>query len=136
MKSIKKRFRVQLSEVAEVAMELSLLAEDIVLMKSVQVLAGNVLQACQDLEHKAGQLHKLDFVEQIVGDDALLLLEEVVDKDLVSALEEMFAKAVGDANVPRINEFLQQMLDKFEKKLAVMNVRIQQLGELLNEGKF
>jgi hypothetical protein len=85
------------------------------------------------LEHKAGQLHKSDFVQQIIGDDALLLLEEVVDNDLVSALEEMFAKALRDENEPQINQLLQQLLDKVEKKLAVMNLHIQQLGELLNE---
>ena len=114
-------------------MQLLLLAEDVTLMKPIQVFAVNVLQACQALEYKAGQLHKSDFVQQIIGDDALLLLEEVVDNDLVSALEEMFAKALRDENEPQINQLLQQLLDKVEKKLAVMNLRIQQLGELLNE---
>jgi hypothetical protein len=133
MKSIKKLFRIRLSEVAEVAMQLLLLAEDVTLMKPIQVFAVNVLQACQALEHKADQLHKSDFVQQIIGDDALLLLEEVVDNDLVSALEEMFAKALRDENEPQINQLLQQLLDKVEKKLAVMNLHIQQLGELLNE---
>ena len=133
MKSIKKRFRIRLSEVVEAAMQLSLLTEGVALMKPFQVLADNVLRACQALEHKAGQLHKSDFVEQIIGDEALLLLEEVVDCDVVSALEEMFAKAEGDANMPQINELLQQLLEKLEKKLAVMTLRIQQLGELLNE---
>jgi hypothetical protein len=45
----------------------------------------------------------------------------------------MFAKALRDENEPQINQLLQQLLDKVEKKLAVMNLHIQQLGELLNE---
>jgi hypothetical protein len=133
MKSIKKRFRIQLSGVAEVAGELLRLSEGVDLMRPVAVLAEEVLQTCQSLDRKAENLHKLEFVEQMSGDDALLHLDEVVDNDLISSLEEQFAKVLGEAPAPPIETLLQQILDKLEKKLAIMSQRIQQLGGLLNE---
>ncbi|PPD30928.1 MAG: hypothetical protein CTY19_15275 [Methylomonas sp.] len=133
MKSIKKRFRIQLSGVAEVAGELLRLSEGVDLMRPVAVLAEEVLQTCQGLDRKAENLHKLEFVEQMSGDDALLHLDEVVDNDLISSLEEQFAKVLGEAPAPPIETLLQQILDKLEKKLAIMSQCIQQLGGLLNE---
>lgn len=133
MKSIKKRFRMQLAEVMAAAGALACVAEGIDLLLPADELAGEVLLACRVLEEKADGLHKSEFVAQIAGDEALLQLDEAVDYDLISYLEERFAKALEQAPVPQMDALLQQVLEKLENKQAVMNQRIQQLGSLLNE---
>lgn len=135
MKSIKKRFRMQLAEVMEMARELSCLSEGIDLLLPADELACEILQACQALEQKADGLHKSEFAEQIAGDEALLQLDEAVDCDLISCLEERFAKALEQASMPQLDGLLQQILEKLEKKQVIMNQRIQQLGSLLNESE-
>lgn len=135
MKSIKKRFRMQLAEVMAAAGELACVAEGIDLLLPADELAGEVLLACRALEEKADGLHKSEFVALIAGDEALLQLDEAVDNDLISCLEERFAKALGQTPAPQLDALLQQMLEKLENKQAVMNQRIQQLGSLLNESE-
>lgn len=133
MKSIKKRFKMALAEVAKVADELQLLAADVTLLESVRELASTVLRACKDLELRAKQLHKVGFAEQMVGDEALLLLDEIVDSDVMSVLEQRFSAAIGGMGEGQVFEMMRQLLEKLEKKLALLNESIQQLGGLLNQ---
>lgn len=122
-----------LAKVGEAANDLLLLAAEVAILEPVQEYADSVLQACEVLEQHARQLHKADFAERIVENEALLRLDELVDNDLISIVEERFAAALGETTDGQVVEMLRQLLERLEKKLALLNENIQQLGGLLNE---
>lgn len=132
MKSVKKRFKIALSEVEDAANDLLLIAADVVLLESVQELATSALRACKDLELRAKRLHKAGFAEQIVKDEALLLLDDIVDNDVMSVVEQRFSAAL-EGREGQALDMMRQLLEKLEKKLAFLNDGIQRLGGLLNE---
>lgn len=123
-----------LIEVEQAASDLMLLSTDISMFEAVRVLAADVLRVCEVLKQRASQLHKTDFSEQIIGEEALLELDEIVDRDVISAVEQCFSNAWPDAD-NQIGELLRQLLQKLEKHYAVLNQRIQQLGGLLGDDR-
>lgn len=133
MKSVKKRFRTTLARLEDIAVELRLLAEDVVILAPVRELAESVLGACEVLQREARQLHKADFVEWMLDNEVLYRLDELADGDLISLLEERFALALGESADGQVAEILRQLLEKLEKKLVLLHENIQQLGGLLNE---
>lgn len=133
MKSIKKRFRAALAEVERAANDLLLISADVTLLGDVQELAGSVLEACGQLESRAAQLRKVDFVECMREEPVLRVLDEFVDSDVLSVVEERLSLVVVDEVGGQAGELLRQLLDKLENRLALLNEAIQQLGGLLNE---
>lgn len=132
MKSVKKSFKIALSEVERTANDLQLLATDVTLLAPLHEFAENVLHACRELRGRAKQLPKAGFAERMAGDGALLSLDEMVDCDVMSMVELGFSAAVGEMGEGRVVEMMRQLLDKLEKKLATLNENIQQLAGLLN----
>ena len=132
MKSTKKRFKLLLASIEQSASDLMLLSTDITLLEDVRVMADKALRACRSLRRRAGELRKKDFVEQILLEDALLQLDELVDQDLISKIEERFSLALPGPDSSPLVGILHQLLDKLEKHCADMNESIQQLGALLN----
>lgn len=133
MKSVKKRFKMALAEVEKVADELQLLTADVTLLESVRELASNVLRACKRMERRVKRVHKVGFAEQMLEDEALLLLDEIVDSDVISVLEQRFSAALGESGEGQVLDMMRQLLEKLEKKLALLNESIQRLGGLLNQ---
>lgn len=132
MKSVKKSFKLALSEVEAAANDLRLLAADVTLLELIHGHAENVLGACRELRLQAKQLPKAGFAERLVEDGALLLLDEIADEDVMSALERDFSVAVGEMGEGPVFELLRQLLEKLEKMLVILHERIQRLGGLLN----
>ncbi|MCQ8129255.1 hypothetical protein [Methylomonas rivi] len=124
-----------LAKVVDAANDLLLLAAEVAILEPVQEYAGCVLQACEVLERQARQLPKAGFAGRIVGNAALLSLDELVDNDVISVVEERFALALGEVAEGGVAEMMRQLLEKLEKKLALLNENIQQLGGLLNEAE-
>ena len=122
-----------LAEVEKVADELQLLTADVTLLESVQELANDVLQACKRMERRVKQTHKVGFAEQMLEDEALLLLDEIVDGDVISVLEQRFSAALGESGEGQVFDMMRQLLEKLEKKLALLSESIQRLGGLLNQ---
>lgn len=133
MKSIKKRFKQLLAELADTANELALLSADLSLLQEIQEIARKVLAASQTLSLRAAQLNKAEFVDEIADCEALALLEELIDNDAVSTLEDVFFAELENHADSRIGEFLQQLLEKIDKRYTKILENIQQLSSLLEE---
>ncbi|AEG01710.1 hypothetical protein [Methylomonas methanica] len=133
MKSVKKRFKMALAEVEKVAGELQFLTANMTLLEPVQEIASSVLLACKRMGRRVKQVHKVDFAEQMLEDDALLRLEEIVDNDVISVLEQRFSAALGEMGEGQVLDMMRQLLEKLEKKLALLNESIQRLGGVLNQ---
>jgi len=133
MKSIKKRFKLLLAELTDAANELALLSADLSLLQEIREIAEKVLAASLTLSQETARLNKSEFAEEIAGCEALALLEELVDNDAVSTLEDVFFAELANHADSRIGEFLQQLLDKIDKRYAKILENIQQLSALLEE---
>ena len=133
MKSTKKRFKSILAEIKQTASDLMLLSADISMFEAMRTVADDALRACEALNLRLTQLSKKDFAWQIIEDEALHFLDEIVDRDAISIVEERISMAWTDADNPQIAELLQQLLQQLEKHYAIMNQRIQQLGALLGD---
>lgn len=133
MKSIKKRFKLLLTEIEQAASELALLGADLSLLSEVHQTAGKVSSACEALRLQISALKKTEFREGIADAEALFQLEEVVDSDAISALEDRFFAELDNHADSGIGEFLQQLLDKIDKRYTKMVENIQQLSALLED---
>lgn len=134
MKSVKKRFKMALAEVDKVAYELQLLTADIVLLEPIQAIVASVSRQCKNVERRVKQAHKVGFAEQMLQDDALLQLEELVDSDVMSVLEQRLSSALGGTGEAQMLDMTMQLLEKLEKKWVLLNESIQRLGGLLSQG--
>ena len=134
VKSVKKRFKSVLADVEQAASELRMLSAQLVLLEDVQQMADRVLHVCAVLRVRVASLHKVDFAEQMATDQNLVELDEVVDADLISLLEERLSSAcsVGQAE-GQLSEFVGQLLDKLEKCHAAMIENIQRLTALIGQ---
>ena len=134
MKSIKKHFKTKLSDIERAASDLMLLSVDISMLEAVQLLANKVLTACEVLRVRASELDKKHFVEQILQEEALSRLDELVDEDVISLVEQRFSAVSVNSEEGAAAELLRQLLDKLERRYVALADHIQQLGRLLNVG--
>ena len=133
MKSIKKRFKLFVSEIVESANQLAVISADLALLSEIQELAAKVLRANATLSLLGSALKKDDFVLGIADSQALAELEELIDIDAVSSLEERLFAALNNQDDQGVGEFLQQFLEKIDKSYTKMLTDIQQLTALLDE---
>lgn len=133
MKSIKKRFKSLLAEIEQLASELGLLCADLPLLSEMQQTAGKILHACEDLSSQVSELKKAAFRDGIAEAEALAELEEMVDSDAISGLEDRFFAELDNHADSGAGEFLQQLLEKIDKRYTKMVEHIQQLSALLDE---
>ena len=133
MKSIKKRFKQSLDAIEQSASELAVLSTDLELLSEIHQTAIQVSSACEALRSRVSELKKADFREGIADAEALSELDEIADTDAISALEDRFFAAQTNQADSGIGEFLQQLLDKIDKRYTKMLENIQQLSALLDE---
>ena len=132
MKSTKKRFKAQLAIVERMAEDLQWLAGEVALLDEVFQLASEVSRLAQILSDKAAECAKHDFAEHMRQEPAFARLESFVDVDLVSVVEERFAKASAGGGQESILALLAALLEKLERRYADLLLGIRQLSDLLN----
>ncbi len=132
MKSIKKRFKALLKDLQSAASGLTLITADVGLFSEINAIAEQVLRACEDLKLQTSQLDKTEFASGIVDAKALSALEEILDFDAISGLEERFFSVLGNDIDSRVGELLQQLLGKLEHRYAVMMESIRKIIALLD----
>lgn len=133
MKSIKKRFKQLLAEIDRSAQTLLVLSADLDLFSEIHQTGERIAEACAALSEQASNLKKVEFRDGIAGAEALSQLEEFVDTDAISALEDRLFAALENQAEDSIGEFLQQLLEKFDRHYSAMVENIQQLSALLDE---
>jgi hypothetical protein len=133
MKSIKKRFKLLLSDIVVSANQLAVISADLTLLSEIQQLAAKVLRADATLSLLISALKKDDFVIGVADSQALAELEEMIDVDAVSSLEERLFAALNNQDDHGVGEFLQQFLGKIDKTYTKMLTDIQLLTALLDQ---
>jgi hypothetical protein len=92
-----------------------------------------VISAEAALNLQIADLKKAEFRDGIADSEALSELEELIDNDTISTLEERFFSELDNHADSGIGEFLQQLLEKIDKTHAEMLINIQNLIALLDE---
>lgn len=133
MKSIKKRFKLILAEINLSATELYVVCVDLTLLKEMELVAINILAIEQRLRFEISDLKKDEFSDGMADSGSLAELDDMVDTDVISNLEERFFSELGNQSDSGLGEFLQQLLMKIDKLYTGILMNIQQLHGLLEE---
>ncbi|MGD0961309.1 MAG: hypothetical protein ABSB19_15990 [Methylomonas sp.] len=131
MKSVKKRFKLGLADIESSAAELALLCADLTLLEDMQNLAAEILAAVTSLKQACGEFNKQEFCEGIADSEAWQVLEDMIDADALSLLEERMFNGLGDHADSEAGIFLQQTLDKIGKRYTQIITTIQELSALI-----
>lgn len=130
MASIKKRGKHLLAEIQASADQLVFLTSDLSLLADIWELATNLQSTVTGLQTDLSGLKKNEFGPALANSEALAILEELADSDAISTLEHRLFAAQADQDQNAIGEFLQQMLEKIEKRYVRLLNSIQQLTAL------
>ena len=133
MNSSKKHFKQVLADIVVSANQLTILSADIGLLSEIHQLAAKVLRAESRLRLLVSALRKDDLVVGVSDSQAFAELEEMIDNDAISTLEERLFSALNNQEDHGVGEFLQQFLEKIDKNYTKMIGDIQQLTALLEE---
>ncbi|WKJ90955.1 hypothetical protein QZJ86_02185 [Methylomonas montana] len=133
MTSIKKRGKRLLTDIEESANQLALLSSDLSLLKEIYDLARGVQESIDGLNHELAGLKKAEFSTKLANSKTLADLEELVDNDAMSALEQRLFEAQPDMENSEVGLFLQQVLAKIETLYTPLLESIQQLTALPDE---
>lgn len=133
MKSLKKRGKRLLTDIKESAERIALISSDLDLLKDLHQMANEIAEHIDNLSRELSGLSKAEFAETLANAESLPALEEIVDIDAISLLEEKLFAAQADLENSEIGVFLQQLLEKVEKLHTPMLEAIQQLTALPEE---
>lgn len=129
MKVTKKRLKLALTAIDDEAQKLVLLAEGLSLLEPLHRVALQVLATSAELHAVLVDADKQTALDAVAACEAVSVLDQIVDDDVVSVLENLFF-ADGDGEMPA---FLQQLLDKLEKHVIALLDVIQQFNALLED---
>lgn len=116
MSRSKKQIKPLLNEIRTAATELHTMTQDLTMLAVINDMAREVLTAAQALTAATVSLRNAEALEIVADSDELSMLDEVVDNDAMSLLEEQFFAAIETLDEGPIGEFLNQVLEKVEKR--------------------
>jgi hypothetical protein len=127
MTSLKKQSKRLLSEIQESANQLALLTSDLTLLEDTHELAVSLKTNVETLNRQLAGLKKAEFNASLADSEILEILDELIDNDPISTLEQRLFAAQPDHESGEVGEFFQQLLDKVEKLYTPLLSSIQQL---------
>ncbi|AMK76326.1 MULTISPECIES: hypothetical protein [Methylomonas] len=127
MKSLKKQSKRLLSDIQESANQLALLTSNLTLLEDFNELALSLKTNIETLNRQLAGLKKTEYNAALADSEILEILDELIDNDPISALEQRLFAAQADQESGVVGEFFQQLLDKIEKLYTPLLSAIQQL---------
>ncbi|OQW75671.1 MAG: hypothetical protein BVN35_08485 [Proteobacteria bacterium ST_bin11] len=127
MASLKKQSKRLLSEIQESADQLALLTSNLSLLADTHELAVSLKTNIETLSRQLAGLKKSEFNASLADSEILEILDELIDNDPISALEQRLFAAQANQDSGEVGEFFQQLLDKIEKLYTPLLWSIQQL---------
>ncbi len=109
------------------------LSVDLSLLDGVSEMTLKVSQAVDEITaHCQGFLTEDELMDRIAGSGAIEILDEIVDIDAISELENSIFNALEDSQNPVINEFLSQLIEKTELRYTRFLEAIHALNALFD----
>jgi len=111
------------------------LTVDLDLLKAISSMTFHVDQAIKVLLEQSEGLTTIDFVKLLEDSEAIEILDEVVDTDAISELENLFFSAIDNMEDSIIGLFLTELIEKIEQHYTNLVESIHALNSRLNEYK-
>ena len=111
------------------------LTVDLDLLKAISSMTFHVDQAIKVLLEQSEGLTTIDFVKLLEESEAIEILDEVVDTDAISELENLFFSAIDNMEDSIIGLFLTELIEKIERHYTNLVESIHALNSRLNEYK-
>lgn len=127
MTSLKKQSKRLLGDIQKSANQLALLTSDLTLLEDTHEWARSLEKNIETLNQQLAGLKKAEFNATLADSEILEILDELIDSDPISALEQRLLAAQADQESGVVGEFFQQLLDKIEKLYTPLLSAIQQL---------
>ncbi|MDO9142135.1 MAG: hypothetical protein Q7U38_17580 [Methylobacter sp.] len=119
--TIKAKHQRCLHELKDAVNEFLLLTEDLALLKSAHETVQEIAQAVAAVQQLLRQnLVANKLVKAVSESEAAALLDEIVDTDVISELEEDWLAAADGIENSEVTQFLAEMMDKVERKYNLL----------------
>jgi len=132
MQSIKQQIEIHLIALQQANHALYELTVDLSLLAAISDMTIKVSQALDLLLSQAAELGTEEFVVFLLESEAIEVLDEVVDTDAVSALEDRFFTAIDSMEDNPMGGFLAELIEKIEIRYTNLVTAIHELNALLN----
>ncbi|MCK5121057.1 MAG: hypothetical protein KAQ91_03695, partial [Methylococcales bacterium] len=93
---------------------------------------AKVSKALDLLMEQGDELTDKDFIALLSDSEAIDVLDEIVDTDAVSELEDRFFMVIGSMEDNEMGEFLTELIEKIEIRYSDLVEAIHELNALLN----
>ncbi|WP_020484557.1 hypothetical protein [Methylomonas sp. MK1] len=127
MASLKKQSKRLLNDIQDSANHLARLTSDLTLLADTHELALSLKTNIETLNQQLAGLKKAEFNATLAESEILEILDELIDSDPISTLEQRLFAVHADQESNEVGEFFQQLLDKIEKLYSPLLSSIQQL---------
>lgn len=132
MKSVKKRFKLQLKKLQTSATFLLWLCQDISILQDAETLLRRLLQTCSTLLNRANEVDKASFASEMREEKEFEALISLMDLDLISLVEQRCFQTLPQQEACE-STILQPLLDKVENHYGAMLEDIRELIILLED---
>ncbi len=126
--------KTALTNIRQAAAELYRFTEKLTLLKMVHQVTVQIIKAVDLLQKEVNQSrHEADLLDALESSKSAAFLEEVVDADTMSELEDYilsFTKQLDDEDLTR---FLSEIMDKVEMKYNVVLEKTHEFNALVKD---
>lgn len=132
MQAIERRVEELLADLKQANDALYELTVDLSLLDAISSMTFNVSQALEMLTEQKENSTAEGFVALLAESEAIEILDEIVDCDAISELEDRFFSAIESMDDGVMGGFLTELLEKMELRYTKLVEAIHELNDLLN----
>ena len=134
MQSIKQQIKTRLIEIQKANQVLHELTIDLSLLDAVSTMTLGVAQSIEALLEQS-ELMGDEFIALLEDSESIDILDEVVDTDAISELENQFFSVIENMEDSEMGGFLTEMIEKIELRYTHLVEAIHELNALLSTAK-
>jgi len=132
MQSIKQQVSTQLSQLQQANQSLHELTIDLTLLDVISRMTLDVSQAVDALLEQNEAMSSDEFIASLGQSESIEILDEVVDTDAISEVENQFFSAIDDMDDSVMGGFLAELIEKIEVRYTDLVETIHELNALLS----
>jgi len=132
MQSIKQQISTQLSQLQQANQSLHELTIDLTLLDAISTMTLDVSQAVEALLEQNEAMGGDEFIALLEQSESIEILDEVVDTDAISEVENQFFSAIEDMEDSVMGAFLTELIEKIEVRYTALVEAIHELNALLS----
>jgi len=132
MQSIKQQISTQLSQLQQANQSLHELTIDLTLLDAISTMTLDVSQAVEALLEQNEAMGGDEFIALLEQSESIEILDEVVDTDAISEVENQFFSAIEDMEDSVMGAFLTELIEKIEVRYTDLVEAIHELNALLS----